>query len=146
MSEVLFIAINDIKNPTLVAVHEGSYALNIKHRFTSHTMRVEDYEYAYEYAVKVFFNRASELMATFGYRGYSVEGRSGGWLKPIYGTNQTVKASYDDYISYVEYVEQKKMHCMFELLKQDLDTLSKLLKYSETYEQFEKHIERYLSL
>ena len=146
MNDVLFISINDIRNPYLVTVHEGSYALNIKHRFTYHSMPDEDYESAYEYAVRVFFNRATELVSTFGYSGYSVEGRNGGWLKPIYGKHQTVKASYDDYISYVEYVEQHKMFSMFELLKKDFDTLSKLLKYSKTYEEFETHIESYLSL
>jgi len=144
--KLVLITINSYKNPYLVAVHNGDYALNIKNLTQTHLMSDSDFETAYMYAKSTFLNRARTLAWAYGYKDINIDGRNGGWLKPIDQDNKTVKASFDDFISYEEYVEQHKMHSLFELINHDFDTLKQLLKYSESLTQFEDYLESYLQL
>ena len=142
----ILISINSYKNDYSVQVHQGDYALNIKNLNQTYIMSDSDFETAYMYAKSTFLNRARALAWGYGYKDIQLDGRSGGWLKPIYQDGKTVKSSFDDFISYEEYVEQHKMHSLFELIKHDFDTLKQLLKYSESLTQFEDYLESYLQL
>ena len=142
----VLISINSYKNPYSVQVHNGDYALNIKYINPFYTMSYSAFETAYMYAKSTFLNRARTLAWGYGYKDINIDGRNGGWLKPIYQGDKTVKASFDDFISYEEYVEQHKMHSLFELIKHDFDTLKQLLKHSESLTQFEDYLESYLQL
>lgn len=142
----VLISINNYKNPYSVQVHKGDYALNIKNLNQTYMMSNSDFETAYMYAKSTFLNRARALSWAYGYKDINIDGRNGGWLKPIDQDNKTIKASFDDFISYEEYVEQHKMHSLFELVKHDFDTLKQLLKYSESLTEFEDYLESYLQL
>ena len=142
----VLITINSFKNTYLVTVHNGDYALNIKNLNQTYLMSDSDFETAYMYAKSTFLNRARALSWGYGYKDIYIDGRSGGWLKPIYQNDKTVKASFDDFISYEEYVEQEKMYSLFELIKHDFDVLKQLLRYSESLTQFEDYLESYLQL
>jgi hypothetical protein len=144
--KMILITINSYKNPYSVQVHNGDYALNIKYVNPYYTMSDDEFETAYMYAKSTFLNRARALAWQYGYKDIQLDGRNGGWLKPIYQGDKTVKSSFDDFISYEEYVEQHKMNSLFELIKHDFDTLKQLLKYSESLTQFEDYLESYLQL
>lgn len=143
---MVLITINSYKNSYSIQVHNGEYALNIKYLNPYYTMNDNEFETAYMYAKSTFLNRARTLAWSYGYKDIQLDGRNGGWLKPIYQDDKAVKASFDDFISYEEYVEQNKMHSLFELIKHDFDTLKQLLKYSESLTQFEDYLESYLQL
>lgn len=140
------ILIKPYKNGYSVPVHEGYYALNIKYYAYRVSMPGEEYEKAYPMAAEAFFNRAEQICYAFGFQGFSVEGKSGGWLKPLLETNLAVRMAEDAYVSFEDHVLEEKIHRMFELIKEQFSNIKKILEYSESLEEFMGYIERYMSI
>lgn len=79
----------------------------------------------------------------YGYCGFSVEGRSGGWLKPLvevgsYSFAKAIAADPGDYISFNEYLIQKKFESYAEEIIKVKETIETALRYSRSLEQLEK--------
>lgn len=146
LSEVLFISVNNYKNPYRLMTHEGSYAFNAKHPYAHiNQMTEEDFEKAYEEAIYYFRSRMMTLCNLYGFDTYSMEGRSEGWLKPHYN-GKPVPAVIDEYISFEEYVLEDRMASLFVLIEESFSSMKKILRYSKTFEEFMTNMERYMSL
>ena len=67
-------------------IHEGHLAVNIKnyHLRSNPANTEEENEIIYDHVQQYFFNKAQEIALAYGYSGYTIEGRSGGWLEPIH--------------------------------------------------------------
>lgn len=147
MNEVL---VNFYGHKNLVAegnlsLHEGEYALNIKSKVYSRYMTGEENELAYDNCKETFFDMTSLIASTYGFAGLSVEGRSGGWLKPISSITEsrTIKGTYDEYISFEEKILQEKIWSCFELIKRTQNDLEKIYKFSNNLEEVNKLINEY---
>jgi hypothetical protein len=143
MERKAMVLINKYRNAYLVAQHEGSYALNIKYYAHRHYMSDEDFSEAYDIAKKAFFDQVEFIIAHYGFKGFSVEGKNSGWLKPITETNKTVQTVFDDYLTFEEYLVQDKIYHMFEMIKEQQRGIKNILEYSETLDDFIQNIESY---
>lgn len=145
-NETLFLSVQNYKNPHRLMSHEGSYAFNAKHPYIYiNQMPEEDFEKAYEEAIYFFRSRMMDLCNLYGFDTYSMEGRSGGWLKPYYN-GKPLPAVIDDYMSFEEYVLENRMASLFVLIEESFSSMKKILRYSKTFEEFNKTMERYMSL
>ena len=145
MSEVLFISINNYKNPHRIMVHEGSYAFNAKHPYAHiNEMSEEDFEKAYDEAIYFFRSKMMTLCNLYGFDTYSMEGRSEGWLKPHY-KGKPLPAVFDDYMTFEEYVLEDRMASLFVLMSDIFTSLKQILRYSKTFEEFMTTTEEYMS-
>jgi hypothetical protein len=145
-NETLFLSVQNYKNPHRLMSHEGSYAFNAKHPYIYISqMPEEDFEKAYEEAIYFFRSRMMDLCNLYGFDTYSMEGRSGGWLKPYYN-GKPLPAVIDDYMSFEEYVLEDRMASLFVLIEESFSSMKKILRYSKTFEEFNKTMERYMSL
>jgi hypothetical protein len=147
-----FITVLGYKNKYSVMTHDGKYAMNIKYYSSMYLMNEYDSNQAYNLAAEAFFNLASKVCRVYGYGGYTLEGRSGGWLVPFYTNEHTnskityITATADDYISFDEFCQQEKISSLFSLLKGIKNDLTKMIQYSNSLEEFEKNLLEYLGM
>ncbi len=147
-----FLTVIGYKNKYSVTTHEGKYAMNIKYHGVTRLMSDEEYIQAYDLATESFFNTASEVCHIYGYGGYTLEGRSGGWLVPFYTVDHTpskmayVNATANDYIFFYEFCQQEKVSSLFSILNGVKNDLAKMLQYSKSLEEFEKNLLEYLGM
>ncbi len=140
------LVISKYRNNFLVQQQDGSYALNIKYYPRFYEMSDEDFSQAYEIAKDHFFVILESIFIEYGFKGFSIDGRSGGWVKPITKTNKTVQAVFDDYLSFEEYLLQKKICHMFEMVKEQQKNIKTILEESKNLEGFNSNIERYINI
>lgn len=138
--------VSKYKNSKAIPVHDGHYALNIKYYSKHFAMPNRYFEVAYEMAKEAFFNKAEQIVDAFGFKGVIVDGRSGGWLKPINDDLNPIKAVFDDYLSFEEFILEEKIFIMFELIEGQFKSIKKILEYSETLDYFIDTIERYMEI
>lgn len=140
------------KNKYSATTHEGKYAMNIKYHGINRLMSDEEYIQAYDSATEAFFNTASEVCRIYGYGGFTLEGRNGGWLAPFYTVDHTpskmayVVPTANDYIFFYEFCQQEKVSSLFSILNGVKNDLIKLLQYSNSLEEFEKNLLEYLGM
>jgi len=141
-----YLAVIGYRNQYSVQSHSGDYALNIKYYSRHYDMSNEDFEIAFEKAEELFFIQAEHIILSYGFAGYSLDGRSSGWLKPIDIQYNEIKYPDDEYITFEEYVSQIKINSMFELVKEQFNNIKQILEKSKNIEQFNELIEGYENL
>ena len=145
-NETLFLSVQKYENPYKVMVHDGSYAFNAKHPYGYvNSMPENDFEMAYEEAYYCFHSQIMTLCNLYGFDTFEVDGRSSGWLKPVY-KGKPVPAVYDDYLTFEEYVLQERVCSLFILMDEVFNNIKRILRYSKSFEEFNKTMERYMSL
>jgi hypothetical protein len=141
-----YLAVIGYGNQYNVQSHSGHYALNIKYHSRYYDMSNEDFEIAFEKAKELFFIKAEYILLSYGFAGYSLDGRSEGWLKPIDIQYNPIKYPADDYLTFEEYISQVKINSMLELVKQQFNNIKQILEKSKNIEQFNELIESYENL
>lgn len=127
---------------TKLKVHEGEYAVNIKS--TVQAKYINDVEEAYEYASHSFFNVVDHVTKIFGFRGISVEGRHGKWLKPlveINGVFKTIKADTNDYVGFEEKMMQIRIEAYADTVTKIRKDIETIYIHSKTIDELKKLIE-----
>jgi len=141
-----FLSIPKCRNTFVQYSHNGSYAFKIKYYAHYYKMSNEEFEKAYVEASETFFHQTNYILKEFGFEGFEIDGRLGGWLKPIDKDNRTINYPNDDFIDYEEYVVQQKIQLAFILIKSQFENIKKILEYSESLEQFNEYIKEYTEL
>ena len=141
-----FLFISKYKNEFIEYSHNGSYAFKIKYYAVYFKMSSEDFEKAYVEAAQTFFNQAHYILKEFGFEGFVIDGRLGGWLKPIDKNNKTIDYPHDEVIDFEQYIVQQKIGLAFDLIKVQFENIKKILEYSESLDQLNKYIREYTEL
>lgn len=134
------------KNIYPTTIHNGDYALNIKYYSYYISMPGEDFEKAYLIAKDLFFDMVEQIVESFGFPTFSVDGRSGGWLKVLNKNLLPVKAPDDEFINFEEHIMQERVSLVFQLIRTQFNNIKKILEHSESLNDFTNNIERYKNL
>lgn len=126
-------------------VHENSYAIKIKSNTAPLFIKNDESIEAYAICQATFFAIVEKITNEYGYHGFSVEGRSGGWLKPLvenkknsYTFTKTISADTNDFISFNEYIVQKKFESYAEEIVKIKEIIETIFKYSTTIDELRK--------
>ena len=109
-------------------------------------MSNEEFEKAYAEASQIFFDNTNYILKEFGFNGFVIEGRLGGWLKPIDNNYKTINYPHDDFINFEQYLVQQKIGLAFDLIKCQFVNIKKILEHSESLQQFNEYIKEYTEL
>ena len=141
-----FLFIHSHKNSYIQYGHQGSYAFKIKYYAHYYKMSNEEFEEAYIEAGRTFFHQAHFILKELGFEGFVIDGRLGGWLKPIDKNNKTINYPNDDFIDFEQYIVQEKIGLAFDLINSQFENIKKILEHSESLEQFNEYIREYTEL
>lgn len=92
--------------------HDGHYAINIKTNVYSLYMDGSWAELAFDHCERTFFEMVDMITDIFGYKGYSVTGRSGGYVEPLiegYSRFKAIDAIHSEYIGFDDFIIQQKV-------------------------------------
>lgn len=126
-------------------IHDGHYSVRIKSITYSHYIQGDDASLAYDHCQKTFFEMVDMITDIFGYKGYSVTGRSGGYIEPLIEGYQRFKPMdglLDEYISFDEYVIQKKLDAYAEIILKIKKNIEDIYRYSKDLNQLIDLIEK----
>lgn len=121
-----------------IKVHEGSYAINIKTDVYPRYLDEDSGNFCIDYMQQSFFDLVELTARAFGYAGFSVEGKSGGWLKPITDFNnqfKTIRAVDTEYVDYYDHIIQEKFWQFSEVIVNLKKKLEFILEYAKSTEQ-----------
>lgn len=141
-----FLFISNYRNGYIQYSHQGSYAFKIKYYAHFYNMSSEEFEEAYIEASNTFFHQADYILKKLGFGGYEIDGRLGGWLKPIDKNNKTINYPVDDFIDFEQHIVQKQIELAFDLINSQFENIKKILEHSESLEQFNEYIREYTEL
>lgn len=125
-------------------IHEGNYSVRIKSIASSLYIESKDIDIAYDHCQKTFFEMVDMITDIFGYKGYSVTGRSGGYIEPLiegYQMFKSISGTYDEYISFDEYVIQSKMNSYAEVILKVKNNIETIYKHSKDLKELVNLIE-----
>lgn len=141
-----FLFISNYRNAYIQYSHQGSYAFKIKYYAHFYNMSSEEFEEAYIEASNTFFHQADYILKKLGFGGYEIDGRLGGWLKPIDKNKKTINYPHDEFIDYEQYIVQQQIELAFDLINSQFENIKKILEHSESLEQFNEYIREYTEL
>jgi hypothetical protein len=129
-------------------IHEGKYALNIKqHHWNNQSIPDEDVADCIDHVTDTFFNLAEKICKSFGFSGFTLGGRSGGWMYLIEDTKgrySAVEGILEDILSFDEYFLQEKIFACFNLIKDIQKDLIMIYTRALSFEDLHHRTERYI--
>lgn len=133
------------QNGAAFCIHDGHYCVRIKSIAYSFYLQGEDAELAYSHCQSTFFEMVDMITDIFGYKGYSVTGRSGGYIEPLiegYRMFKPIDAVYDEYIAFDDYIIQQKMDSYAQEILRVKNSIESIYRHSKNLNELVDLIEK----
>lgn len=126
-------------------IHDGNYSIRIKTIAYPLYIRNENTELAYDHCQKTFFEMIDMITDIFGYKGYSVTGRSGGYLEPLvegFNCFKPINGVLSEYISFDDFIIQQKVDAYAQAILRVKSDIENIYKYSKDLTELVNLIEK----
>ena len=133
------------QNGISFCIHDGHYSVRIKSIVHPLHLKEEDIEIAYEHCQNTFFEMVDMVTDIFGYKTYSITGRSGGYVEPLidgYQMPKPIDAVYDEYIAFDDYIIQQKMDSYAQQILSVKSSIESVYKHSKNINELLDLIEK----
>lgn len=118
--------------------HDGHYSILIKYNQPPLHLNEKDAELAYDHCQLTFFEMVDMITDIFGYKGYAVAGRSGGYIEPlIEGYNQfkPIDAIHDEYLQFDDHIIQLKIDAYAQTILNVKRNIQSIYRHSNSLDE-----------
>lgn len=126
-------------------IHDGHYSIRIKSISYPLYLQSKDIDLAYDHCQKTFFEMVDMITDIFGYKSYSVTGRSGGYIEPLiegyYGL-KPIDVIYSEYIAFDDFIIQQKIDSYAQLILKVKNDIESIYKHSKDLNQLNDLLEK----